>query len=127
VLLLLNRPYFKSYEPPIQQQREMAKYADTICGLAMTMNDYASSIMSSQCLFIGLWTHGVFPLLATKTTGRIADFSYCSAGLCLRDECQERELLRLLELRQKCSGWPINSLSADLEMIWHRPKREPTS
>ncbi|KAL2426628.1 hypothetical protein ABEF95_010939 [Exophiala dermatitidis] len=53
ILLLLHRPFVRGLEDLVRQQKEIATYVETICGLAATTaSDYASSIMTSQCLFI---------------------------------------------------------------------------
>lgn len=54
VLLLLNRPSRGGFGGYLEQSRLISKYVNMICGIAMTLSDHASSIMCSQCLFIGI-------------------------------------------------------------------------
>jgi len=53
ILLLLHRPSLGGLRGFVEQQAALGKYVDTICGIAVTLTDYASGVMSSQCLFIG--------------------------------------------------------------------------
>src|SRR3982074_1963566 len=54
LLLLLNRPSPGGFGGYLHQQRLVSKYGDNICGIAMTLTDDASSILSSLCLYIGM-------------------------------------------------------------------------
>ncbi|KAL2401083.1 hypothetical protein ABEF95_010139 [Exophiala dermatitidis] len=100
ILLLLHRPFVRGLEDLVRQQKEIATYVETICGLAATTaSDYASSIMTSQCLFI--------------------------AGLCIRDPRQRTALIELLDACRRSSSWPIQSLSAELQMIWNGLHKNP--
>ena len=53
ILLLFHRPCLRGIGDFMAQQAVVKTYTDTICGLASTLTDDASCIMSSQCLFIG--------------------------------------------------------------------------
>ena len=53
ILLLLHKPSLGGRRGYIEQQQLLGKAVDTICGIAMTLKDDASSLMSSQSLFIG--------------------------------------------------------------------------
>lgn len=53
ILILLNRPILGGIHQAIQQQTALYSHADAICNIALTLSDYASSVMSSQCLFFG--------------------------------------------------------------------------
>jgi hypothetical protein len=53
ILLLLHRPSLGGLGGFIEQQATLAKSVDIICGIAVTLTDDASSVMSSQSLFIG--------------------------------------------------------------------------
>jgi hypothetical protein len=54
LLLLLNKPSRGGFGGYIEQGRLIAQYVGNICGIGMTLNDLSSSVMSSQCLFIGM-------------------------------------------------------------------------
>ena len=53
ILLLLHKPSLGGRRGFMEQQQLLSKAVNTICGIAMTLSDDASSLMSSQCLFIG--------------------------------------------------------------------------
>lgn len=53
ILLLLNRPSLGGINEAMQRQVALDKHVAVICGIALKLSDYASSTMSSQCLFIG--------------------------------------------------------------------------
>ncbi|EXJ79820.1 hypothetical protein A1O3_08105 [Capronia epimyces CBS 606.96] len=100
ILLQMYRPFLRGYEDIVRQKREIATYIETICGLAATTAfDYASSSMTSQCLFI--------------------------AGLCVRDLHQRTAVVGLLDVCQRSSGWPMQSLSQELQMIWNGSHENP--
>jgi len=53
LLLLLNKPSKGGFGGFLEQSRMISRYVNNICGIAMTLNDSASSVMCSQCLYIG--------------------------------------------------------------------------
>jgi hypothetical protein len=63
LLLLLNQPSRGGFGGYLEQGRLITKYVANICGIAMTLTDNASSVMCSQCLFIGMFC--IFPLQST--------------------------------------------------------------
>ncbi|KAI7777666.1 catalytic activity protein [Diaporthe eres] len=52
ILLLLHQPMLGGPEVYAQQRRSLRECIDAVCGIAMTLTDFASSVMCSQCLFI---------------------------------------------------------------------------
>jgi hypothetical protein len=54
LLLLLNKPSKGGFGGYLEQSRMISKFVNNICGIAMTLTDHASSVMSSQCLYIGM-------------------------------------------------------------------------
>lgn len=77
LLLLLNRPSPGGFGGYLQQQRLVSKYGDNICGIAMTLTDDASSILSSLCLYIGMaWSFHRYCIVTDEDPSR-----YVSAGL----------------------------------------------
>lgn len=60
LLLLLNRPSRGGLNEYIELAKLTQKCVADICGIAMTLNDYPSSIMSSQCVYIGLFSSDIF-------------------------------------------------------------------
>lgn len=57
ILVHLHRPYAGGLNEYLDKQRNLKKWACLVCGIAKTSTDYASSIMSSQCVFIGNYLH----------------------------------------------------------------------
>lgn len=55
ILILLLKPSLGGMRSYMEQQRLLEKAVETICGIAMTLTDDASSVVSSQCLFIGMF------------------------------------------------------------------------
>ena len=53
ILLLLHKPSLGGRRGFMEQQQLLLKSVHTICGIAAALTDDASSVMSSQCLFIG--------------------------------------------------------------------------
>lgn len=53
ILVLLHRPSLGGLSQNLKTQASLDNHVDTICGIALILSDYASSTMSSQCLFIG--------------------------------------------------------------------------
>ena len=53
ILLLLHRPSLGGINEAQQRQVALARHVEVVCGIALMLSDYASSTMSSQCLFIG--------------------------------------------------------------------------
>lgn len=55
LLLLLNKPSKGGFGGYLEQSRMISRYVNNICGIAMTLSDSASSVMCSQCLYIGIY------------------------------------------------------------------------
>lgn len=54
ILLLLHQPMLGGPEVYAQQRKSIRECISAVCGIAMTLTDFASSVMCSQCLFIGM-------------------------------------------------------------------------
>ncbi|KAH8602912.1 hypothetical protein B0O99DRAFT_647720 [Bisporella sp. PMI_857] len=92
ILLLLHKPSLGGRREFMEQQHLVSKCINTICGIALTLTDDASSLMSSQCLFI--------------------------AGMCVQETAKRQVLLENIDLCQRRSGWPTRSLSEELKSDW---------
>ncbi|KAL3425562.1 Zn(II)2Cys6 transcription factor [Phlyctema vagabunda] len=92
ILILLHRPSFGGMRGYMEQQKLLTKAVETICGIAITLTDDASSVMSSQCLYI--------------------------AGLCIQDASQRGAVLSMIDSCHQRIGWPTKSLSEDLKSEW---------
>jgi len=75
----------------------------------MTLTDDASSLMSSQCLFIG--KH-----LFTRNGNY--ELTFTLAGMCIQEPRQREYLIELIDICQRRSGWPTKSLSEELKSDW---------
>ncbi|RSL48845.1 hypothetical protein CEP53_009387 [Fusarium sp. AF-6] len=53
ILLHLHQPCYGGFKEYLERQKTLKKWARMVCGIAMTCTDYAASVMSSQCVFIG--------------------------------------------------------------------------
>ncbi|KAM3081382.1 hypothetical protein ACMFMG_004851 [Clarireedia jacksonii] len=100
LLLLLNRPSRGGFGGYIEQSRLISKYVANICGIAMTLTDYASSIMCSQCLFI--------------------------AGMCIQEPPKREAVLGMIDSCRQRTGWPIKPLGEELRAFWDAPENVPT-
>ena len=55
ILLCTHRPCLGGIDQYLEQQATVKQCVDIICGIAVTLKDDASSLMSSQCVFIGMF------------------------------------------------------------------------
>ena len=70
ILIHLDRPLGGGLNQYLKQQRQLKHCSKQICSIAVTQTDTASSIMSSQCVFIGRL--GLDPLLAAANQSQPA-------------------------------------------------------
>lgn len=63
ILVLLHQPSLGGINAGMKRQSSLDAHVETICGLALTLSDYASSTLISQCLFIGKLAYGFFSVL----------------------------------------------------------------
>ncbi|KAI9845002.1 MAG: hypothetical protein M1837_005146 [Sclerophora amabilis] len=94
ILLMLHRPSSGGLHEYASQQKMLAKSVNTICGIALTLQDDFSSVVSSQCLFY--------------------------AGMCVQHPNQRQSILDLIEQCRQRTGWPVESLTGDLQEQWNR-------
>ncbi|OTA60464.1 hypothetical protein K449DRAFT_415252 [Hypoxylon sp. EC38] len=92
ILILLHKPSLGGIRGYAEQQRLMEAAASIVCRIAMTLTDAASSLMSSQCLYI--------------------------AGLSIQNPQQRENVVRLIDGCHSKTGWPRASLSGDLKQDW---------
>lgn len=111
ILILLHKPSLKGMREYMAQQRLLAKAVDTVCGIALTLTDAASSLMSSQCLYIGKSKYCPDTLYMLKLI---------VAGLCIHDLRQRESVISLIDGCHRKTGWPTRSLSHDLREEWQR-------
>ncbi|KAK4934817.1 hypothetical protein LTR10_024010 [Elasticomyces elasticus] len=92
ILLALHRPSPGGFAGFMKRRKQLDNFVDTICGIAITLTDYGSSVTSSQCLFI--------------------------AGMCTTEEHKRNEILRLIGLCRQRTGWPLRAMNEDLKGVW---------
>ncbi|KAL7757128.1 hypothetical protein ACKLNR_014121 [Fusarium oxysporum f. sp. zingiberi] len=92
ILLDLHRPCSGGYEEYLGKQRILKRWAGTVCGIEEALNDHASSVLSSQCVFI--------------------------AGMVIEDPNQRSAVLDILDTCSRRAGWPGYSLGRELKEIW---------
>ncbi|KAL4908958.1 hypothetical protein BDW74DRAFT_165645 [Aspergillus multicolor] len=99
ILLCSHEPCVGGLDRYLERQTRIRHCVKIIGGIAMTLREDASSLISSQCLFIG----GMF------TQGS-------SSRECMLD---------LLESCRRRTGWPVRSFGDELKQLWamHEPHR----
>lgn len=111
ILILLHKPSLKGMREYMANQKLLAKAVDTVCGIAMTLTDDASSLVSSQCLYIGM------PNLFLESLRML---KLLVAGLCIQDVRQREAVISLIDACHRRTGWPTRSLSHDLREEWQQ-------
>ena len=112
ILVLLHKPLLTGMREYMMQQQVVEKAVKTICGIALTLDDPASSFMSSYCLYIGesyLYIRIMLHVL-----------SFGIAGLYTQDLHQRKEITSLIDACHQRTGWPSQSLSHDLGKEWQK-------
>ncbi|KAK1546731.1 catalytic activity protein [Colletotrichum paranaense] len=92
ILLLMNVPVLGGLEQYTQQRKRLMECVKKVCGIGMTLSDYPSSVLCSQCLFI--------------------------AGIPLENSRERKCVLNLLEACHARSGWPVKPLGEELKLRW---------
>ncbi|OQE20863.1 hypothetical protein PENFLA_c015G09575 [Penicillium flavigenum] len=100
ILLLAHEPSLGGIEQYLKRQSVIKHRVENICGIAVTLKDNPSSIMSSQALYI--------------------------AGLFTQEHNTREAILELLESCRERSGWPVRSLGVELQHFWadYEPTKE---
>lgn len=62
ILISLHRPFTGGLDKFLDRQRSLKNCIDVVCGIASTLTDYSSGVMSSQCVFIGTLFPPPFPI-----------------------------------------------------------------
>lgn len=55
ILVCINEPYFGGVDAYLERFKTVQSWIHTICGVGLTLLDDASSLISSQCVFIGAY------------------------------------------------------------------------
>ncbi|KXH32025.1 catalytic activity [Colletotrichum nymphaeae SA-01] len=92
ILLLMNVPVLGGLEQYTQQRKRLMECVKKVCGIGVTLSDYPSSVLCSQCLFI--------------------------AGMPLENSRERKCVLNLLEACHARSGWPVKPLGEELKLQW---------
>ncbi|GKZ34153.1 hypothetical protein AbraIFM66950_004335 [Aspergillus brasiliensis] len=99
ILLLVHEPTMGGLEQYLERQSAIKHYVEDICGIAMTLKDNASSLMSSQAVFIGIFT---------------------------QEKHAREAVLELLDSYRARTGWPVRSLGVELQELWERQDSKAT-
>lgn len=94
ILIHLNRPVCGGLDGHLQQRNLLRRHVDAVCGIATTLNDFASGVMASQCVFI--------------------------AGLCVESIADRAAIVKILRDCRRRTGWPVRPLEEELQLVWRR-------
>ncbi|KAI0886902.1 uncharacterized protein GGS22DRAFT_178901 [Annulohypoxylon maeteangense] len=97
ILVALERPLLGGIGDYLELRKTLSRCVQIVCGIAKTQEDYESSVMSSQCLYI--------------------------AGLSVENNNERAQVLDMLSKRQRRCGWPTRSLGEDLLASWKLSNR----
>ncbi|KPA40254.1 quinate transport protein [Fusarium langsethiae] len=95
ILVTAHEPHLDGIQGLLKRQKDIQQSINMVCGIGMTLTEDASSMLSSQCLFI--------------------------AGMFMQNPRQKEAVLEMLDSCQKRCGWPTPSLGSELEHIWKSP------
>ncbi|KAM0239585.1 hypothetical protein ACHAP5_008233 [Fusarium lateritium] len=95
ILIAAHEPHLSGIQGLLKRQRNIQTNIDMVCGIGMTLTEDASSMLSSQCLFI--------------------------AGMFMQNPREKNCVLEMLDSCQRRCGWPTPSLRPELEQIWENP------
>lgn len=107
ILVAMERPLLGGMSEYLEHRKVLSKYIKRVCGIAKTQDDYESSVLSSQCLFIGM---PFSPVLITAADQ--------IAGLSIENQSERDQVLEMLSERQQRCGWPTRSLGEELQDKW---------
>jgi hypothetical protein len=92
ILIASHEPCLYGIDQFLERQTSIRQCVEIICGIAMALKDDASSLISSQCLFI--------------------------AGTFTQDSRSRECVLELLESCRQRTGWPVRSFGRELKQLW---------
>ncbi|KAL5339456.1 fungal-specific transcription factor domain-containing protein [Aspergillus crustosus] len=92
ILICSHEPCLGGLDQHLERQARIRQGVEIICGIAMTLKDDASSLISSECLFI--------------------------AGMFTQDSRSRECVLDLLESCRRRTGWPVHSFGDELKQVW---------
>jgi hypothetical protein len=111
ILIAAHEPHLDGIQGLLKRQKDIQQSINMVCGIGMTLTEDASSMLSSQCLFIGRFVSYKLSVLLIHHT----------AGMFMQDPRQKDAVLEMLDSCQKRCGWPTPSLRSELEQIWDNP------
>ncbi|KAL5050532.1 hypothetical protein BDW71DRAFT_102098 [Aspergillus fruticulosus] len=92
ILLCSHEPCIGDLDRYLERQTRIRQCVEIICGIAMTLKDDASGLISSQCIFI--------------------------AGMFTQESNSRECVLNLLESCRRRTGWPVHSFGDELKQLW---------
>ncbi|KAF4984478.1 hypothetical protein FZEAL_326 [Fusarium zealandicum] len=99
ILICAHEPCLGGLDMYMKRQKTIQESIEMVCGIALTLSEDASTMLSSQCLFI--------------------------AGIFMQDSRQRSCVLEMLDSCRNRCGWPTPSLGSELEQIWGRSRESP--
>ncbi len=107
ILLFSHEPCIGGLDSYLERQTRVRQCVEIICGIAMTLKDDASSVISSQCLYIGNAIPSQRFLILTSIAGMFTQGNRSR-------EC----VLDLLNTCRQRTGWPVHSFGDELKQLW---------
>jgi hypothetical protein len=114
----MNEPTIGGHDDYVERLRTVQPWIRIVCGIGMTLTDEASSMMSSQFLFIGTPP-------CRNTSGSCLQLEEVNqntnnvpAGLFAQDERERAAIVEMIDAASEKSGWWAGSLGEDLRMTW---------
>ncbi|KAI1029981.1 hypothetical protein LB504_010482 [Fusarium proliferatum] len=99
ILIALHSPIPAGFNGYLRMQKTLTQSVDTICGIAMELEDEACQIVSAQCLY--------------------------GAGLCLQDADKREKVISLMEACEARVNWvPMKMWRDDLRTEWAKADQE---
>lgn len=109
ILLCTHKPCLGGIGQYLEQQAIVKQCVNIICGIAVTLKDDASSLMSSQCVFIGM---------SMFISAKNLSLTTISAGIFTQDDHVRKSILEFLDSCRQRTGWPVNPLGDELQELW---------
>jgi hypothetical protein len=113
ILLCLHEPCFGGLDTHLKRITKIQHCVNMICGVAMTLTDDASGLMSAQALFIGK----IHKSYAYRVR-RYKLIFLALAGMYIQDRQARICVLELINLCRQRTGWPATPLIDELKELW---------
>lgn len=112
ILITAHEPHLDGIQGLLSRQKEIQESIKMVCGIGMILTEDASSMLSSQCLFIGR---------SPMQSSELYRLTPWAAGMFMQNPRERECVVEMLDTCQKRCGWPTPSLRSELEQIWENP------